>query len=214
MKFILKLSLAILVLAPVSWETTQASSDVILVKQERILKEEYQMVRQMRHRLRYLLEQQDMENTLQEGEDVFQDLQQLEQWLEEMKRNPENANMEALMQMMQQLEQRMNESLAEQEQTQQWLNSQNPQTPQQQQQQIPLSSLMETMRELIRQQRFDEAQQLLDQLMTALNRQQQDLQQSLAQNNQQRFSQTNRDCLLYTSPSPRDLSTSRMPSSA
>ena len=32
MKFILKLSLAILVLAPVSWETTQASSDVILVK--------------------------------------------------------------------------------------------------------------------------------------------------------------------------------------
>ena len=76
MKFILKLSLAILVLAPVSWTTTQASSDVILVKQERILKEEYQMVRQMRHRLRYLLEQQDMENTLQEGEDVFQDLQQ------------------------------------------------------------------------------------------------------------------------------------------
>ena len=98
MKFILKLSLAILVLAPVSWTTTQASSDVILVKQERILNEEYQMVRQMRHRLRYLLEQQDMENTLQEGEDVFQDLQQLEQWLEEMKRNPENANMEALMQ--------------------------------------------------------------------------------------------------------------------
>ena len=35
-----------------------------------------------RHRLRYLLEQQDAENTLQEGEDVFQDLQQLEQWLE------------------------------------------------------------------------------------------------------------------------------------
>ena len=193
MKFILKISLAILVLAPVSWTTTQASSDAILVKQEGILKEEYQMVRQMRHRLRYLLEQQDMENTLQEGEDVFQDLQQLEQWLEEMKRNPENANMEALMQMMQQLEQRMNESLAEQEQTQQWLNSQNSQTPQQQQQQIPLSSLMEAMRELIRQQRFDEAQQLLDQLMTALNRQQQDLQQSLAQNNQQRFSQTNRD---------------------
>ena len=149
MKFILKLSLAILVLAPVSWTTTQASSDVILVKQDRILKEEYQMVRQMRHRLRYLLEQQDMENTLQEGEDVFQDLQQLEQWLEEMKRNPENTNMEALMQMMQQLEQRMNESLAEQEQTQQWLNLQNSQTPQQQQQQIPLSSLMEAMRCLL-----------------------------------------------------------------
>ena len=32
------------------------------------------MVRQMMHRLRYLLEKQDMENTLQEGEDVFQDL--------------------------------------------------------------------------------------------------------------------------------------------
>ena len=186
MKFIFKLSLAILVLAPVSWETTEASSDVILVKQEWILKEEYQMVRQMRHRLRYLLEQQDMENTLQEGEDVFQDLQQLEQWLEEMKRNPENANMEALMQMMQQLEQRMNESLAEQEQTQQWLNSQNSQTPQQQQQQIPLSSLMEAMRELIRQQ--------------------QDLQQSLAQNNQQRFSQTNRDLQQMMSQAQQALS--------
>ena len=164
------------------------------------------MVRQMRHRLRYLLEQQDMENTLQEGEDVFQDLQQLEQWLEEMKRNPENANMEALMQMMQQLEQRMNESLAEQEQTQQWLNSQNSQTPQQQHQQIPLSSLMEAMRELIRQQRFDEAQQLLDQLMTALNRQQQDLQQSLDQNNQQRFSQTNRDLQQMMSQAQQALS--------
>ena len=205
MKFIFKLSLAILLLAPVSLETTQASSDVILVKQERILKEEYQMVRQMRHRLRYLLEQQDMENTLQEGEDVFQDLQQLEQWLEEIKRNPGNANMETLMQMMQQLEQRMNESLAEQEQTQQWLNSQNSQTPQQQQQ-IPLSSLMEAMRELIRQQRFDEAQQLLDQLMTALNRQQQDLQQSLAQNNQQRFSQTNRDLQQMMSQAQQALS--------
>ena len=44
--------------------------------------------------------------------------------VEEMKRNPENANMEALMQMAQQLEQRMNESLAEQT-TQQWLDSQN-----------------------------------------------------------------------------------------
>ena len=38
MKFILKISLAILILTPVSWTTTQASSDVILVKQERILK--------------------------------------------------------------------------------------------------------------------------------------------------------------------------------
>ena len=205
MKFILKLSLAILVLAPVSWTTTQASGDVILVKQERILKEEYQMVRQMRHRLRYLLEQQDMENTLQEGEDVFQDLQQLEQWLEEMKRNPENANMEALMQMMQQLEQRMNESLAEQEQTQQWLNSQNSQTRSSNSSRFRFS-LMEAMRELIRQQRFDEAQQLLDQLMTALNRQQQDLQQSLAQNNQQRFSQTNRDLQQMMSQAQQALS--------
>ena len=100
----------------------------------------------------------------------------------------------------------MNESLAEQEQTQQWLNSQNSQTPQQQQQQIPLSSLMEAMRELIRQQRFDEAQQLLDQLMTALNRQQQDLQQSLAQNNQQRFSQTNRDLQQMMSQAQQALS--------
>ncbi len=61
------------------------------------MEEEYLMVRQMRHKLRYLLEQQDAENTLQEGEDVFQDLQQLEQWLEEMKHNPENADLEALM---------------------------------------------------------------------------------------------------------------------
>ena len=65
---------------------------------------------------------------------------------------------------------------------------------------------METMRELIRQQRFDEAQQLLDQLMTALNRQQQDLQQSLAQNNQQRFSQTNRDLQQMMSQAQQALS--------
>ena len=37
---------------------------------------------------------------------------------------------------------------------------------------------------------------------------------SIATNESRRNSDGNWDCLLYTSPSPRDLSTSRMPSSA
>ena len=56
--------------------TTKISSE-----QAQSMKAEYQVVRQMRHQLRYLLELQKTENTLQEGEDVFQDLQQMEQWL-------------------------------------------------------------------------------------------------------------------------------------
>ena len=42
--------------------------------------------------------------------------------------------------------------------------------------------------------------------MTALNRQQQDLQQSLAQNNQQRFSQTNQDLQQMMSQAQQALS--------
>lgn len=193
MKLLLYPALIFLMLSLTQLEAVHASKDPIHAEKAKIMEEEYLMVRQMRHKLRYLLEQQDAENTLQEGEDVFQDLQQLEQWLEEMKRNPENANLEALMQMLQQLEQRMNKNLTTQEQTQQWLDSGNSQKSQNKQHKIPLSSLMETMRELIQQKRFDEAQQLLDQLLSTMNRQQQDLQQALAENSQQRFSQTSRD---------------------
>jgi hypothetical protein len=46
---------------------------------------------------------------------------------------------------------------------------------------------------LIQQKRFDEAQLLLDQLISAMNRQQQDLLQALAENNQQRFSETSKE---------------------
>ena len=47
------------------------------------MNEEYLVVRQMKHRLLYLLERQETENLLQEGEDVFQDLQQLEPLLQD-----------------------------------------------------------------------------------------------------------------------------------
>ena len=125
MKLLLYPALIFLMLSLTHLETAHASKDPIHAEKAKIMEEEYLMVRQMRHKLRYLLEQQDAENTLQEGEDVFQDLQQLEQWLEEMKRNPENANLEAPMQMLQQLEQRMNKNLTTPEQTQQWLDSGN-----------------------------------------------------------------------------------------
>jgi hypothetical protein len=171
----------------------QASKNQIHEQNIHIMEEEYKVVRQMRHKLKYLLEQQDAENKLQQSEDVFQVLQQFEQWLEQMKQNPGNANLESLMKMLQQLEQRMNESLAAQEQTHEWLNSNNSNKPINEQRQIPLSNLMEAIRELIQQKRFDEAQQLLDQLISAMNRKQQNLQQALAENKQQRFSKTSKE---------------------
>ncbi len=153
------------------------------------MKEEYQVVRRMRHQLRYLLERQKTENTLQEGEDVFQDLQQMEQWLEQMKQGTGDEKIEELLEMLETLENRLSQSLEAQEEASRWLESrmtENGQT------QIPLASLMNTLRDLIRNRQFEQAQDLLDQLQSALTQQQKALEQALASENLDRFSQSSR----------------------
>ena len=45
-------------------EAVHASKDPIHAEKAKIMEEEYLMVRQMRHKLRYLLEEQDLENRI------------------------------------------------------------------------------------------------------------------------------------------------------
>ena len=166
-----------------------AATTGISSEQAHSMKEEYQVVRQMRHQLRYLLERQKTENTLQEGEDVFQDLQQMEQWLEQMKQSAGDEKMEELLDMLETLENRLSQSLEAQEEAGRWLGSRMTEDGQTQ---IPLASLMNTLRDLIRNRQFEQAQDLLDQLQSALTQQQQALEQALASENLDRFSQSSR----------------------
>ena len=57
-------------------------------------------------------------------------------------------------------------------------------------QEIPLAKLMKTLRDLLKEGKFQEARQLLNQMLSAFNQQQQQLQQSIAQYNQEKFSET------------------------
>lgn len=167
----------------------QISSNTTGIREEliKIIKEEYKVVRRMRHQLRYLLERQDTENTLQEGEDVFQDLQQLEQWLEQMKQDGGNNKVESLLKMLVYMEGRLNRNLTAQEEAGRWLENQ---TLEEKKVQISLSLLMETFRELIRSRQFDKALKLLDQLQSSLARNQQSLEKAFASENRERFSQS------------------------
>ena len=123
-----------------------AATTGISSEQAHSMKEEYQVVRRMRHQLRYFLERQKTENALQEGEDVFQDLQQMEQWLEHMKQGSGDEKMEELLDMLETLENRLSQSLEAQEEAGRWLGSRMTEDGQTQ---IPLASLMNALRDLI-----------------------------------------------------------------
>lgn len=169
--------------------TVEADAPPISARQSELMQEEYHMVRQMRHRLRALLERQQMENTMQESSDVFQDLQRLEQWLQNLKQQPGAENTDELLRMLDRFEERLKRSLEEQEHAGEWLRNMAspPKTVE-----IPLNVLMRGLRKLIRDGRIGEAQQLLDQLLSLLNRQQQSLETAISDYYNQQFSDIER----------------------
>ena len=57
-----------------------------------LLGEEYNTMRQMRYRLKELLEQQEFADKLNQADDIFADFQQLEQWLAQLDENPESLS--------------------------------------------------------------------------------------------------------------------------
>ncbi len=158
-------------------------------QQVAVMQEEHRTMGDLRHRLRWLLEQQEQEDTLGESDDAFQDLQTLEQWLEELRQNPDEELKDQVMEMLAEFEQQLQEMLQQQEDLAAFL----PQPPQEAETpQLPVDSLMEALKQLLEENRIQEAQELLNQMLSALNQQQQQLQQQLQQHYEERFSEAQR----------------------
>ena len=157
---------------------TPVWADAPTTQQVSFMIEEKSVMQHMRQRLVALLEQEELERTLLEGEDAFQDFQQLEQWMQWLKEGGNPEQMQQVMEMLEAFERQLSEILAQQENLSEFLpNSARGQAPQSQ----PLSKLMENIRKLLEDGRVQEAQELLNQMLSAFNRQQQEFEQSVSQ---------------------------------
>lgn len=150
-----------------------------------LLEEEYQGMMTTRQKLRELLERQEMEDTLNQGEDVYTSLQNLESWLRQMENDPNSQGVQELLEMLDQFEQHMGQVLQNQEQ----LMSELPDTPlnAEDMQVVPLKEFMRAIKELVKQGRISEARELLNKALSMFNQQQQMLQQSISQYYQSQF---------------------------
>ncbi|MBF0276970.1 MAG: hypothetical protein HQM13_04235 [SAR324 cluster bacterium] len=155
-----------------------------------LMKEEYVAVAGMRHKLKELMERQELEEVLQEGNDAYTSFQNLEQWMRQMESKPGSQEMQALMAALKEFENHLSRVLKQQETLSEQLPFNSPNT--QNREEIPLSELMKKMQELIKNGKFQEARQMLNEMLNAFNLQQQQLQQSIAQYNQEKFSEISR----------------------
>ena len=147
-------------------------------QQVSLMAEEESVMQHMRQQLVVLLEQEELERSLLEGEDAFQDFQQLEQWMQSLKEGGSPEQMQQVMELLEAFERQLSELLAQQENLSEFLpHSGREQAPQSQ----PLSDLMENLRKLLEDGRIPEAQELLNQMLSAFNRQQQEFEQAVAQ---------------------------------
>jgi len=158
--------------APLLW------ADAPTVQQVHLMEEEQSVMQHLRQRLVALLEQEELERSLLEGEDAFQDFQQLEQWMQSLKDGGNPEQMQQVLEMLEAFERQLAEMLSQQENLSEFLpQSGNQQASQSQ----PLADLMESLRELLKEGRIQEAQDLLNQMLSAFNRQQQEFEQSVSQ---------------------------------
>ncbi len=155
--------------------------------EHRLMAQEYQVMSQMRHKLRKLLERQEFEEIFQQGNDVYTSFQNLEQWLQKMENHQGTEEFEQLFTALENFETHMKEIL--QKQTE--LTEQFPESSfSQNMQSMPLSTLMEALKELLKNKQFQEARELLNRMLAAFDQQQQRLQQSIAQYNSTQFGDT------------------------
>ncbi len=160
-----------------------------LTAQEQVMVEEYQTVSVLRQKLRELLDRQELENALQEGDDVYNSFQNLEQWLQNLQNNPGNQQMEELMKALEEFENHLAEVLQQQQQ----LASQLPMPSEMQNsQQIPLSSVMEQLKQMLAEGKFEEARDFLNQLLSMFDQQQQNLNEAISQYYDSKFSELSR----------------------
>ena len=153
-----------------------------------IMKEEYTVVAKLRHKLKELLERQEFEETLAEGNDAYRSFENLAQLLQQMQTHPNALAREALMQALQEFEQHLGDILEQQHTLQEQLpiHEALPAPAQ-----IPLAQFMEALKEMLQQGQFEAAQALLNEMLGMFHRQQNQLRQTLAQYNQKKFEKMN-----------------------
>lgn len=146
-------------------------------EQEQLMVQEQQDVRKMRYRLKALLERQELEDSLNEGENSYQDFQDLEHWMSRLQEDMTPENKKQFLKMLSQFEESVSKTLEQQQRLESLASSQS--SSEQKVQKIPFSELMKVLKELVQGNRLEDAQRLLDQVLSAFNLQQQQLQQSL-----------------------------------
>lgn len=158
--------------------------------QIQVMKEEYDVMATMRHKLRELLERQKMEETLMKGDDVYKDFQQLDQWLQQLKKDNSDKTLNNILKILEDFEKHLQEILENQENLSQILPS--PMQPDLQATPIPLSSLMDKVRQLLKEGKIREAEELLSQMLMAFDQRQQQLRRSVSQYYESKFEELQR----------------------
>lgn len=146
--------------------------------QKKVFADEYQTMSKMRYKLRELLENQDLSNTLAQGNDVFTSFYHLEQWLTQLQSEFTEKTLENFMEILQAFEAHFQSVLEQQEEVMQTLprtdHSNNPV-------EVSLEKTMQQVKQLVEEGRIEEAKNMLRDLLAIFQQQQQQLQQSLDQ---------------------------------
>ncbi|MGK5094374.1 hypothetical protein WDW89_20455 [Deltaproteobacteria bacterium TL4] len=155
-------------------------------EQLKVFEEESKTMEMMRLKLKELLERQELQAALNAGNDVYKDFQELEQWLERLNREPSDAMMEKVMKILEEFEKQLS-SILERQEYASTLTSGEPEP--QKTTAKPLASLMQNIRQLLREGKIQEAQELLNQMLAAFDQQQQQLQNSLSSFYQSKYAE-------------------------
>lgn len=168
--------------------TPSYSKELSTPAQKELMAKEYAVVSKMRHKLKELLERQKFEEVLQEGNDAYSSFQNLEKWLQNLESQKGDKALEEFMEALKDFENHLSSVLEQQNEVAQQYPSMLPQNNQMQQ--VPLSDVMEAIKELVKQGKIDEARELLNQLFAAFDNQQQQMQQGISQMNAEKFRET------------------------
>jgi len=155
--------------------------------QVKLMKEEYRVMSKMRFQLKKLLERQELEGTLEEGNDAFTSFYNMKQWLQMLSEGATPEKVQKLMEILKEFEDHLADIVARQQEVLNTLPS-NLSSPQNQQK-IQLSRVMDQIRRLVQSGQFSEAQDLINQMMELFNRQQQQLQNSISDYYESQFTE-------------------------
>lgn len=187
MKKLLLISILVIVWEFILFLPTIISSESNSSPLDHIMGEEYKDMSKLRQKLRELLERQKLSEVFQETNDAYTSFQNLEQWLERLESTPENDQLKQFTAMLKEFEKHMRDVLMKQQRVSEQYSS-SLMNPENTRNMIPLSQIMDQLRDLIKDGKINEGRELLDQMLALFSQQQNQLQQSVNQYNQEKFS--------------------------